>query len=574
MPGVSIRRRATTTPAVALSYLLVVCSIGALRIGSLPVGPWEDIYTQLAGFWLFLFAGHLLMLWAVRWRRLGWATVSTFTLIATLAIVSMTLQWGYPFGLHDPWVHLDTLTTAQLNPVNNPYPLFHALLLAVTALTELSKQQVLMGVPIIAVSAGIGFLSMLMRRIPLSAVAGQTLLIVGAPALLLGVIARPFTLAMPFVLVIYWVVYAFTPRRAMAVLAVVLTFPLLWLHPFVAFCALVIITTAFVARLFWVDDQQYRPGWKLTAMLSLLAAAFVVYVAFVSSIGQQVIASIIETVGSLQTQSPPAATDGPTQTQPSLFAKLLTPRGAVEALARLAYVLSLGFAAVVSLLLPSPSRRFWHNSLVVMVAGSLIGTALLVGAVLSTKGITIYRVVQVAPLLVLPLAIGVFRQYSKRPHELLAVGFAVMILIAGLGTAFGSPVTGKATYSATEPQVTGVQWVAQHRTTNIIGTWMTFWIIEGMYGKPASYRWSPGDMIGKQRYEERSAAYSWLVNDQEPDALYVVDRVERTRAQLEKRESNRRQPLNCLHQFRQFGNRIYDNRGTRVYLRGEASVCT
>ena len=573
MVGVSVQHRSTTNLAVALSFLFVVCSIGSLRIGSLPVGPWEQIYTQFAGFWLFLVGGQLLMLWAIRWRRLGWATVSTFTLLATLAIVSLTLQWGYPFGLHDPWVHLDTLTTVQLNPVQNPYPLFHSLLLTATAVTEVSNQSVLMGVPIVAVSIGVGFLSILLRRIPTSAVAGQTLLIVGAPALLLGVIARPFTLAMPFVLVIYWLIFAFSPRRTFAVLGAVLTFPLLWLHPFVAFCALVIITTAFIAHLLWTDDQQYRPGWKLMAMLSILAGAFVVYVAFVSAIGQRVIASIIETIGSLQAHSSTAATGGTTQTQPSLFAKLLTPRGALEALARLASVLSLALAALISLLLPAPSRRYWRNSLVVMVAGSLIGVALLAGTVLSTKGITIYRVVQVAPLLILPLAVGVFRQYSDRTHEFLAVGCAVVILLAGLGTAFGSPVTGKATYSATEPQVTGVQWVAEHRTAKIVGTWMTFWIIEGLYGKPASYRWSPGDVIGKQRYEQRTASYSWLVNDQRPDALYVVDRVERTRAQLEKREENRGRPLNCLDQFRQRGQRLYDNGGTRVYLQGGAPMC-
>jgi hypothetical protein len=607
-------------------------TVGVISAWTRPaiVGPWDQIYRNYAAFWMLSFTGTVCLLVAIRSGRVQWSVVAIFGLALTLGVTSLSLMWGYPYGLHDPWVHLEVLKNRRLSPSSNPYPLFHALLLWLGELSGVTAQSLLRYAPIISILLGYGFSVILARRLSGDPVARQTALIVSVPALFLGFIARPFTLGMPFVLLAYWVCFALGSSSRTRWAAGLLIVPTVWLHPFAGVGSAIILGSYLLVvvvkegrglhhanKTILIGNNTIRVYGPLVVTFgAVLTVNFII----VSNISNNIFTSIIDSFTSFveipsdpsgrrpavaEEPTPPttgnrdqstatavpdqSVDDGGESTATAvpdqgannresetdqggntagigLVAEMFSsPSKLTEALSRASFMLSIAFAALLSLRTEFSRREITKKTAVTFIAGVGTLTIFILLVSFASRGFGLFRILMIAPLVGLPAVVAALERRDTTRRELFSLLLAALILLTGLLTAFPSTFTGGAAYTATEPQVAGVEWVGEYRSNTITGTWMTFWIIEGIFGKPESRIWSPGDTYGKRVWNLRGASYSWNVSERNESSLYVVDRVELERAKLEARESGSDAPVWCYREFAVRSQKVYDNGGTEVF---------
>jgi hypothetical protein len=515
---------------------------------------------------------------AIQRYDVSWLIVSTFAMLLMYAVVSHSFLWALPYGFHDPWKHIATAREQQFNIVFNIYPLYHILVAQVSSVTGVSERAVVSRLTLLIGTIGTLFIMMVTMKTKARTSAQQTATIVLLPALFLGFLARPFSLAYPFVLVGYWLSLQFTPARR--VVAVLILLALVFLHPLVAILTVGVVlignAVGYILRRplpsqaeayrSGLSVESFRPSVTVYAPFAIglvLSYIFLIGTAFSDRLLIAIVGQFIE-VGT-DSGGGPAGVGLITEAFSS-WAKF------GEFVLRSSFIFSLALASTVALAVQI-RRRYITSDAVVAIASGLGVAALFALIVIVPAGVGATRIFLLAPLFFAPLVPYAFdfsnpcKNVSSiiTPQRVRLVGLAILILSTGLLTAFTWPGIGGIDYSATEPQVQGVDWSVNHAESNIIGTQMTHWIIVGLYGPDKSNEFTRPNANGMLVTKNRPESYSWEVRGRSANELYVIDGAERARAQQYALESSQ-DPTRCMTVFQFTHSQLYDNGDTSMFV--------
>ena len=546
--------------SASLIFLAIVVGVVALRAREQALAPWVGVYGYYAVFWAFLLIAAIGMILLIRRRAMSWWIILVFSCCFAGATVALSLVWNQPFSVHDSWIHLAQVDRATLDPEDNTYPLFHALVIVLSDFAGVTHEAALSRVTAVAAIAGASFLLIAVRRHSTDRIGRQTAAIVLVPTVYSGFTARPFTLAIPFVLLFYWFLLAVVAgtdlewRRTVLGMFFVLV---VYLHPIAAFMVLAVGGCA------WLLSGRRGPladrRWEIHPYTLLaVAIALAAHLLLVTGSGEQIITSTFAESA--------AEGSGLNQDAGFVIEALSSWANFLETLARSSYVLLIGSAVAVSLLDEFGSRRFDPSTVVPGITAGVVVGAFTVLAVFFRAGIGLPRIFAIAPIVAAPAVVLALRSSTHSAREIAAVGLAIAIVLAGSLGAYQSRLTGGAEYSANEQQVAAIDWMVEFDPVQIVGTRMTFWVLEGRYSYDLGINLSATNATGRYTTSRRNASYSWNVSDRQPDTLYVVDGVERERARqfaIEGADT----PVRCYRLFEREQSRIYQNDDTSIYLR-------
>jgi hypothetical protein len=561
MPATPRRRLLEALPFVCLTLAVIAQSVQPV-----PDGPWDGIYTNYPLYWSFVGLAGGTMLVAISRYRLSWSLVCLFAVLFLFTVVSHSFLWALPWGLHDPWKHLANVRGRRLSIAVNIYPLFHSFVAVVSLVTGLGSRAVLSGLMLFVSVVGVLFVAVTVRHTDAPRRAQQTAAVAILPGLFLGFLARPFSLAYPFVLVGFW--FATSRSRGLKLAATPILVALALVHPFVAALTLGVLLVANAVRFLSagpVGASLPRPRPSVSVYLSVAVGIELAYLLFLgTNFSDRLLLAIGESLASSGSVSGGPAGAG-------LIAEAFSSRQkSVEFLSRSSFLLSLAVPSAVVFARQLRTRRVRPEVAVATVSGLGVLGLFVVLAYLPA-GIGITRLFVLAPLFFLPLLPYAFGERT-RVRRLASVGLAALVLTTGLLTGFMWPGIGGVEYSATEGQIAGVEWSVDHAAVEIVGTDMTHWIVVGKHGRELSRELSPTRANGMLETKSRAAAYSWEVTDRPPGALYVVDGAERARARQAAREGNSR-PVRCLRAFRARQSRVYSNGDTGGYVVSRPPAC-
>ncbi|WP_139172826.1 hypothetical protein [Halopelagius longus] len=400
-----------------------------------------------------------------------------------------------------------------------------------------------------------------------STTAQQAATIVILPGLFVGFIPRPFTLAYPFLLVGFWL--SQSRSTGMKIASSLLLVTLVLFHPFIALLtvSIVLVAMALKRSLQWRSFGQLSIGRPSVSIYILIAVGLELsYVLFVASgFSNNLIFGFSEMFFGPSVTGP----GGPAGV--GLIAEAFSdPKKFQELLLRSSFLLSLALASTIALVVQYRRRHFASESVVAVLSGLCVFGLFLILSFLPT-GVGVTRLFILAPLFFLPLIPYAFSTQTPT-RKFASIGLAVLIVTSGLLTGFLWPGIGGVEYSATEPQVVGVEWATEHVATEIVGTSMTHWIVVGKYGRETSTELSARDVNGMLATRLQNGSYSWEVTDRPPSALYVIDGAERARARQSASESDDR-PIQCLHAFQLNQMKVYSNGDTNAFVLSQRPAC-
>ena len=586
-----------------ISLVCVTAAALSLRLIAPPLGPGLVVYSRYAPFWVLVGAALVCAIIAVRWLSVPWWTVTLVALLSTVALVALSVVWDVPYGPHDSWTHLAQIHAEDLNPASNVYPLLHAGVLTSMVIFDLPAEPILTRV--VALSAGMGvlFLVIVARRFPADRTARQTAVLVAAPAVCLGFVTRPYTVAMTFVLLFYWFVFTILTRgqspisRVSKGILTVLFAGLVFFHPLTTLVITIIGATGyFVVR--WLprvplsiqitapstaglptvvgnsghdtkndsgredtDDVRYPSSISIDpVVVLLLVLPLAAHFLLVAAVGERVAGAVILAIlADVQVSRGHAGDVG------VIAAAFASVDNTVEFFMRSSYAFGFTIAALLALAHDFSRRRMRAELAITLLAGGGILVFFVGINVVSSKGIGLYRLFSLAPIVAFPAAIGVLRARNTTWRQVGTVVLAIGIVTAGLLTAFPSPFIGAAAQSGNEQQAEGIRWLVSHNPPQVVGTRMTFWVMRGLYGTATTQRLSPTEARGGIITLGRTANYSWGATSRPAGALYVVDAASSQSARHLAVEEDPT-ALRCLQTFQRVQSRVYQNGDTSAYV--------
>lgn len=550
-----------------IPFVLISLALVSQAMQPIPAGPWEGIYTNYRLYWILVGAACASMLAAIHQYKLSWMLVGGFALLLLVTVVSHSLLWAPPWGWHDAWRHLGDISDRRLAPSVNVYPLFHSLFIGLSVITGLDARILLSGLLLIVAIVGVPFAIAVVRRMGTSRTGQQAAAVVIVPGLFIGFNPRPFTLAYPFLLFSFWLSQSRTKGAKFA--AVLILVALVLVHPFIAILATGILLVA--NGVSYVQKQQQTATLSalrssVSAYLFIVVGVEVTYILFVASGFSD---TLVVALGRVLFGLSDGSTGGPAGT--GLIAEAFSsPEKFIEFLQRSSFLLSLSVASLVTILIQVRRRSFSHGTITAILSGLGVFCLFLLIAFIPA-GIGVSRLFVVAPLFFLPLLPYAFSARTPT-RKLASIGLAVLIVTTGLLTGFLWPGIGGVEYSATEPQVSGVEWATEHTSDVIVGTSMTHWVVVGQFGWETSERLSVTDANGMLATKERAGDYPWEVTDRPRGALYVIDGVERARAHEVARESDRN-PVSCMRAFELNQEQVYNNGDTDAFIISQQPTC-
>jgi hypothetical protein len=241
----------------------------------------------------------------------------------------------------------------------------------------------------------------------------------------------------------------------------------------------------------------------------------------------------------------------------------------METIARFSYVLTLSIISVITVISTIRSREIDSRHLITILSGITVAGIILTSAVLSF-GIGIFRVLPVAPIVLLPLlAKGLSTQ------KFLRLILIVLAISSGFVTLVPSPITGGGTISASQSQVSSTDWLVDYPPENVVGSSQTFIILEAKYNNSVSVRLSESNSnVGTWDQKFHNSDYSWGVTNVPSGSLYVVDEVDVASAERAAEEGNTFW-LRCYNRFKITENHVYDGDDSDYYtLSGGKVTCS
>lgn len=596
------------------SAIFVLLAIAATSIvtSDVPTGPWEGMYASYPTVWISVILALVGLLYLVRVEDIGWPVVIGVTVISVLLITELSRQWGVPYGLRDPWVHLDLMKTQTYWFQNNPYPAFHILLNTIVFITSLDAITVLGASPVLAAGVGVGFLALVVRGLDLHRKTQQTAVIVASPIVIIGSIARPYTLAIPFILVFIWIASNGVQDRRSQVLIIVFTLGALWLHLVPFTVGGFILSAAILIGLFFgrfsIPYVQLPPqsAWMRVSFPILIGFVLVGQLFLFTPVGGTIVDEAISGMSAASgggPETPPGdittvPTDEQTMRSPSksppttgqvtestkpprtidntsssssgppssenkpLFYQI--SQNFPEFLKRTAVVWLMGLGVAALVFTELRRRKIDYLSLTIGLASLMVLVLALVIDILQIPVFSARRILSFAPIVLFPLFA---RTLEKVPWTAV---LAVLVLLAGLATVYDSPAfTGGIEAGETESQPIGYRWLyTYYGNGSVIGSGSTYWVAQGLFGIEVSGKWG-----GKEAYRQRLEQFAWQVRDPN-GSVYAVSASDRALAVHLTREDGYKTRLDDLGRFQTMANQFYDNGNLRFYNRARTTPTT
>ena len=561
-------RRVPARLVLTASLVAITIAALSLRLTPIPPGPWAGLYRTYPILWGGLVAAAFFLFVATCYGdELQWPWLLGICTLMAGTAVAVSYTWGQPFGLHDPWAHYDSILRAKLSPEEDSYPLFHTLSIVLARTLDVSPKSVLRSTSLLAAFFALFTLTMAIRVTTYGRQVKQTTLLAALPAIFLGFISRPFTLAFPYVLLLFWLAFRSlgTERVRSTVLLVVIGILLIPLHPeltlfgglLLGIIWLVVNLREHTDRIDFSSVQTTDTAATGTTSLLLLAVAVIAYLFFYAAFGARIVATfalVLQPAVDVSKATAPSGT-------PLLVQLVNHPIKVIEAAGFAAYVLVLAGVTGIGTTHDFLFRRRINSdtAVVILTTGVLVVLFVGVDIVLRSDVINVIRLFQFLPLILAPgVAIGV----SRSPRRL-AIAMAFLVFVTGLFTAYPSEVTGKTAVSATDQQVEGIEWLGEHNSGGIVGGPMTFWLIQGKLGIDRVYAWAPSKANPKGD-PSPGAEYPWQSRSP-AGSLVVIDAGARAQARQVAGESGNYTAIRALDRYQSRVSEVYTNGETNIY---------
>ena len=527
-----------------------------------PIGPWVDLYSVYAFLWVLIGFAVIGLTLLIAYHPLLQPLAVIISLLIGSLVIGISRQWDIPFGVRDPWIHVSLIISRDLSPQVNPYPALHALVAVLETVMGTSPKSVLAGVPILAFTICLIFAAATFGRITNSERVNQLAPVIAIPAGFVGFIARPFTLAVPFIILVYWLIIARLSRQPHTILLLLFGTATLLLHPVVAIICLIILVGVsviqIVDRLSIGGTTTYFAGIisrpnvaRDTAIMSIFTAVYISYFTGV----------FLLTVYRFAV-SPNTGSGGTVQSSAGILAEIIP--NIVEFIIRTSYPIGLGILACLGLLIGIRRRRIDKITATSLFATAGITAFFILQNFVPAIRFGVARVVYLIPLVLIPAALRGLEFNRGKFGWVVKIALVVLIVTAGLVTAYGSDITGGIQYGTSQAQVEGYHWLQDYRgNDNVIGSGSTFWIAEAEFGAETANEWSRG-RSAQYYYKNREEPFPWLVADS-GGSIYAVSGFARARAYQYATGRGETYFIRNLIEFQNNRNRIYDNGNLRLY---------
>jgi hypothetical protein len=565
-----------------VSFLLLTAAALSLRYITHPVGPGTSIYHDFFPFWVLIAAAFATLIVSVRIVRVPWPVVITFGMLAGATVVSLSMIWGVPFGPYDAWAHLWRAKSGFFSPEQIVYPLFHIWLATGSLVFDIDIEPILQRVVVISVAVGVLFLTIVARQVPSPVSRGgrMTTVIIGIPALFLGFVPRPFTVSFPFILLSFWFAFyilngtQLSQTRQWALLGFFAS--LVVLHPFTEFVILIVLVGAYLtiygeklAPRLTEDRSIHRKSPFRFMTLVVLGLVFATYIFITTSVGVTVAgSSLLLLLGDV---SASGGLSGSVTGGTSMIAKAFSSSSNfLELVTRITYA-----GLLVGVVIVSFASTLWKSERrqplrIVFVSGGIAFGVIVMVTVFSSQGVGIARLFVLSPLIAVPGTVYAFSQSNRGWHAAVIIAIALIIVVAGLGTAFSSSIAGGYVSTSNSQTQSAGAWAVEYVPNQLIGSDKTIFVIRGAFGDAASGRLTPRGGTGVWYVAQRDAPYAWMVPtgpDEDyatSEATVVVDYAARVRARQLASEGQP-QGLRCLKRFKQQQSKIFANDDTYMY---------
>jgi hypothetical protein len=330
---------------------------------------------------------------------------------------------------------------------------------------------------------GVAGATILAKRLPVSRPVGQAGVVATLPAISLGFVSRPFTMAWVILIFGLWLVFSID-LNGWNLLAVGLITLAPVVHPQlippIILMLGLLIGTRFISDLdvikYWLSKRSHSRSYVSRSQLILLAGiVFVAYMLWATTAGSRILEQtlfVYRTGGG--TSAAAAATSGS-----GVFSFLTSFRAFVEFTSRLWYILLLLFVIGIGGLLYTLKLSIPKEYLIGTAAGFVTGIGFL-GLFIGTSALGIQRITYALPVIIIPAVIMAHRAVGRQ--RMIVAGMALLCFTAGAMTIYPADVFGQAGKGATEQQAVGVEWSAEYineNTTDIVGSSSTFWMLKG-----------------------------------------------------------------------------------------------
>ncbi|WP_435098990.1 hypothetical protein [Halorubrum sp. N11] len=537
-----------------LSVLFLVVAVAAVQIkmAEVPSGPWEGLYRSFPLFWSFIIIALTILL---RITVFGPTEVKQYMLYAvpllTVLVAVPTLKWGVPYGIRDPWIHLDLIKSESITQ-DNMYPMLHSLFRIIAELSDVPPRELLSRVQVVGPGVGAIWLITVVRRINPSSwhVAGLALF----PVCYMWFISRPYTVAPLIVLLVWWVVVNNSSDWKHHLLLILFIIVSVWWHPVAGiingFVLLSAVLTWKLIRIKAINSvfQTITPSRERLAIISgiVLVVVLIHHLIYNTTVVEATLSrAFIITSGGSEGNSPVVVGN--------ISDKIF------EALRRTMFVLAIGFTSFVTLITQLKQRRIDQFLLMSIIATAILGMVFLGLDLLPGLAFGVRRANTLAPLLLVPAGAIVFRESSTSSRRLL---IAFLILSTGVAVAYSSPIIGGAEGGSTMSDVQSVKWLHSYQGNSpVVGSENTIYIAQGIYGDKSVDTLTNGQRFRYQSIK-RQYRHPWTYDQNLPDTVeetYVVlSKQHRVSIQSEKKRQD-------LQSFVLRTDRVYSNGNVWVH---------
>lgn len=524
---------------IVLSLLALSLALLSRAIRPLPPGPWAGIYASFSAFWLLVIISYIILLAAAIYSRINLGQLYVLNLLIVLSIASQGVYWGEP-ARFDSWVHLNIIQSPQINVESTIYPIYHFIMRMVLEITQLNAEEVGVLSAFITTSINISLIYGVVSRLNTSRSVKCLISIISSPAAIFF-IARPYSLY-PVVLIIYWSIFSKHTSRA-SLIAIVFAPMLVFLHPIVAIIAFVIFTVAILH-----SDKRDRSHYTLPAILLGITIVFRI---ITSNYGQFVLITfaqdlLVGTGGGSSTGTPAGVG--------ILGSALSSPQRAFELVIRIVYPVILSGLVALGYLSVKRAGLEEHQVSLTFISGTLVASVLSIIILFVQRGIGIFRVLSLAPILTIS---GLMPMISRVKHRsnVLCLVLCILIITSASITVYNSGFNGGTELSATPQIENGAEWVSMN-AEDVAITRVAGGIVSGRHDWTEEQR-----IINVRATPKGDIKYSWQSED---SSLIFVDGSEIARAHRDEIETSDT-PLKGLEKLRGTGSQVYSNGVVEIY---------
>ena len=535
----------------SIAFIAIGVGAGSLISAVPPTGPWAGWYRSFPKLWISVGIAVIALIVAAHLANglRDWSLLLVALSLLAALIGALTIEWGVPYGIRDPWIHLLYTKSGDFGS-GNAYPMLHLLIANASEVMGTPTEPTLARTQVLAPALGVVLLTPLLRFHAQNH--RMAFALVGIfPIVFIGSVSRPFPAASLFLFTFWLVALRLSnQRKGIVLLAGVLAVSLPW-HPVIGVIEELILVSflavyyaqsiQLIGRRMQIYNHRLRPH-VLVPFFAVLVVFYLVWATQTgpATVGRLAITLFGESTGGVSSTSGGGST--------SLLAQV--PSALSEFARRMAFVLVLSATTAVALVHEWSSNRFSRPVVVSFIGAIFLGVSFVIIDTIGGVAFGPRRFVPLVPLVLLPAAA---RGFYYIPTSHLQVGVAILLVSSGLAVVYGSPFTGAVPRSVTQSDTHGVEWLNDHRADGgVIGSQSTYWIVRGRFGDMVAEDWADGNRFSYQ-WDRRPYDNAWDVPERLNWKYAAVSYPTRFKTQDDPAERHE------LETFVRQNNRIYDS---------------